>query len=163
MKLNGSCHCGSVSFTLESPHPYPFMRCYCSICRKTAGSGGYAINLGGESKGMKVKGRKNIAIYRAKMKDTKTGKTKKSEARRHFCKKCGSPLWVWDPRWPKLVHPHASAIDTPLPAPPERTHLMLGSKPKWVAVSAGARDKKFDVYPDESIADWHRRLRVEGK
>ena len=25
------------------------MHCYCTICRKTAGSGGYAINLGGDA------------------------------------------------------------------------------------------------------------------
>lgn len=37
MKLDGSCHCGAVSFAVESPVPYPYMRCYCSICRKTRG------------------------------------------------------------------------------------------------------------------------------
>jgi hypothetical protein len=26
--------------------PVPFLHCHCSICRKTAGGGGYAINLG---------------------------------------------------------------------------------------------------------------------
>ena len=36
MKLNGSCHCGAVKFSVESHTPYPYMRCYCSICRKTA-------------------------------------------------------------------------------------------------------------------------------
>ena len=46
MRLDGSCHCGKVRFTVESAEPVPFMRCYCSICRKTAGAGGYAINLG---------------------------------------------------------------------------------------------------------------------
>ncbi|MGI9046838.1 MAG: GFA family protein, partial [Burkholderiales bacterium] len=40
MKLEGSCHCGAVRFRVESAHLYPFMRCYCSICRKTAGAGG---------------------------------------------------------------------------------------------------------------------------
>ena len=45
MKLEGSCHCGAVRFSVETHAPYPFMRCYCSICRKTAGSGGFAINL----------------------------------------------------------------------------------------------------------------------
>jgi hypothetical protein len=48
MKLNGSCHCGAVRFSVQSPHPYPFTPCYCSICRKTAGGGGYAINLGAD-------------------------------------------------------------------------------------------------------------------
>jgi len=65
MKLEGSCHCGAVRFQLESAHPYPFMRCYCSICRKTAGAGGYAINLGGDYRTLKIKGKKDIAVYRA--------------------------------------------------------------------------------------------------
>ena len=48
MHLDGSCHCGSVKFSVRSAEPYPFMRCYCSICRKTAGGGGFAINLGAD-------------------------------------------------------------------------------------------------------------------
>ena len=40
MLLRGSCHCGAVAFTLKSTTPYPYMRCYCSICRKTGGGGG---------------------------------------------------------------------------------------------------------------------------
>ncbi|WP_444919191.1 GFA family protein [Microbulbifer sp. JMSA003] len=40
VKLKGSCHCQSVKFSLSSRQPYPFNRCYCSICRKTAGGGG---------------------------------------------------------------------------------------------------------------------------
>jgi hypothetical protein len=47
MKLEGSCHCGAVKFRLESNTPMPYQRCYCSICRKTQGGGGYAINIMG--------------------------------------------------------------------------------------------------------------------
>jgi hypothetical protein len=71
-------------------------------------------------------------------------------------------LWLWDPNWPELVHPHASAIDTPLPIPPERTHLMLGSKATWVEPNLGPRDKACDGYPAESIAEWHQRLGLES-
>ena len=85
-----------------------------------------------------------------------------SPAERHFCRHCGSALWVWDPRWPELVHPFASAIDTPLPKAPERTHLMLASKAAWVPLEAGPKDKEFDGYPEESIAEWHQRLGVES-
>ncbi len=56
MELQGSCHCGVVRFRVDSTTPYPYMACYCSICRKTAGSGGYAINLGGDSFPLKVEG-----------------------------------------------------------------------------------------------------------
>ena len=60
------------------------------------------------------------------------------------------------------MHPHASAIDTDLPVPPERTHLMLASKAAWVEPCRGPRDQSFDAYPDESIAEWHERLGLEG-
>ncbi len=82
----------------------------------------------------------------------------RSSAKRHFCGKCGSALWLWDPHWPELVHPFASAIDTKLPKPPERTHLMLDFKAPWVEVRADRRDKRFKRYPRESIAAWHERL-----
>ena len=81
-----------------------------------------------------------------------------SPAERHFCALCGSHLWLWDPRWPELVHPLAAAIDTPMPTPPERTHLMLGSKAAWVEPTIGPRDQQFAEYPTESIAEWHQRL-----
>jgi hypothetical protein len=162
MRLEGSCHCGKVRFQLDSAHPYPFNLCYCSICRKTAGGGGYAINLGGEFATLKVTGEENTTVYQATINDPETGATSKSPAQRHFCRTCGSALWAWDPRWPELVHPLASAIDTELPVPPERTHLMTASKASWVEIQAGTDDKFFDAYPDESIAGWHERLGFAG-
>lgn len=158
MLLDGSCHCGGVQFKLSSAHPYPFNRCYCSICRKTSGGGGYAINLGGDFSSLEVQGEKNISVYSATIYDNDSGKGEKSSAQRNFCKICGSALWLWDPRWPELVHPHASAIDSALPVPPERTHLMVGSKAPWVELHEGPNDKVYDQYPDESIAAWHDRL-----
>jgi len=163
MLLEGSCHCGRVHFIVNSAHPYPFNKCYCSICRKTAGGGGYAINLGGDYETLKVEGEKYISVYQAGIRDSKTGEIQESPGRRHFCKKCGSALWQWDPRWPKLVHPFASAIDTDLPVPPEHTHMMLNSKAKWVEVHSGPSDKLFEEYPQESLADWHLRLGIEDK
>jgi hypothetical protein len=152
MQLQGSCHCGSVRFSVESHEPVPFMRCYCSICRKTAGSGGYAVNLGADARTLKVEGNEHVEIYRALMDDAQP-----STGHRHFCKRCGTALWLYDPTWPELVHPHAGAIDTPLPPPPSLTHMMLGSKPAWVQAQVGPDDQSFDEYPDISLAEWHRR------
>ncbi len=151
MRLDGSCHCGAVRFSVEAHAPVPYMRCYCSICRKTGGGGGYAVNLGAKTETLKVTGASEIAVFHATIGGTE------SPAERRFCKSCGSALWVWDPRWPELVHPFASAIDTPLPAPPEHVHIMLASKPDWVPVDAAPGDARFDEYPDEALADWHRR------
>ena len=76
------------------------MWCYCSICRKTAGGGGYAINIMGKADTLKTKGR--TKVYRAM----------RGGGERHFCPKCASALWVRDKRWPEWIYPFASAIDT---------------------------------------------------
>lgn len=162
MKLEGSCHCGAVRFTVNSAHPYPFNLCYCSICRKTAGGGGYAINLGADHSTLRVAGEENISVYQARVPDGETGMSKESPAQRHFCRICGSCLWLWDPRWSELVHPFASAIDTDLPVPPERAHLMVGSKASWVELQKGENDRIFHGYPEESIAEWHERLGLDS-
>jgi hypothetical protein len=155
MHLEGSCHCGSVRFSVESDAPVPFMRCYCSICRKTAGTGGYAINIGAATRTMKVRGKRHLRIYRAQMPDDHGGGTHPSSARRYFCARCGTALWVWDSSWPEHVYPHAGAIDTPLPRPPERVHCFVGSKAPWVEIEGGADDPRFDQYPSMSLAQWH--------
>lgn len=161
MLLKGSCHCGSVRFQVLAPHPYPYLLCDCSICRKTAGGGGYAINLGATFDTLQVEGREHVRINRPKIRHEDSGTVEVSPGERHFCRLCGSALWAWDPRWPELVHPHASAIDTPLPPPPVRSHMMLGSKAGWVTVQAEPYDKFFEEFPDESLAEWHRRHGLE--
>ncbi|RYF28341.1 MAG: GFA family protein [Comamonadaceae bacterium] len=155
MEIEGSCHCGAVRYTVTAHEPVPFMRCYCSICRKTAGTGGYAINLGADHRTMQVHGRQHLAVYHAKMPDGS-----RSQGERHFCTLCGTAMWLYDPRWPDLVHPHAGAVDTPLPTPPQSTHGMLAYKPEWVGVSAGSKDERFDELPDTSLAEWHRKHRM---
>ncbi len=158
MMLRGSCHCGAVTFQVESRAPVPYLRCYCSICRKTQGGGGFSINIMGQAGSLRVNGRGNIGVYRALVEDEKRpGRKIKSPARRHFCRKCGSGLWVADPRWPRWIYPFASAIDTPLPKAEERVHVMLDSAANWVGIPRGARDIRFPEYPDESIIDWHKR------
>lgn len=53
--------------------------------------------------------------------------------------------------------PHASAIDSKLPVPPDHSHMMLVSKASWVPVPAQPYDQFFEVYPNESLAEWHLR------
>lgn len=156
MKLEGSCSCGAVRFSVDTRTPVPFNLCYCSICRKTGGGGGYAINIMGLSDTLEVEGKENLSVYRAVMAG------KESECRRHFCSRCGSPLFLSDPRWPDWVYPMASAIDSDLPEAPERVHLMLGSKANWVPVPPeGATDTHFERYPAEGIEDWHKKRSLD--
>jgi hypothetical protein len=158
MEIKGSCYCGRVKFTAVSHTPYPYMRCYCSICRKTAGGGGYAINIMAQADTFKVEGEAHVAVHDSWVDDDeRPGKLKKSTGKGYYCHNCGSALWAADPTWPQWVYPYASAIDSELPKPPELVHIMLDFAASWVEVPRGEGHSHFNRYPDESIEDWHRR------
>jgi|TARA_B100002003_G_C13673201_1_gene340745 hypothetical protein len=151
MLLQGSCHCGAVGFSVESQSPQPYQRCYCSICRKAGGAGGFAINLLADNRSMQITGQEHVAEYRA------ITDGRPSKHRRHFCRLCGSHLWAWNEAWPDLVHPLASVIDTPLPKPEHFVDIMLDSAAPWVELHGGGHIERFADYPAESIEAWHRR------
>ncbi|MDB5977729.1 MAG: hypothetical protein JWR07_4489 [Nevskia sp.] len=155
LRLEGSCACGAISFSVDSHAPYPYQLCYCSICRRTGGGGGYAINLSADARTLKMEGKRFRRTVHAPI--AEQGHTSISSAERHFCGRCGTSLWLFSPEWPELLHPMASAIDSELPVPPNRVHLMLGSKASWVQPDIGPDDQCFDGYPTESIEDWHRQ------
>src|SRR5215212_5789408 len=122
MRLEGSCRCGAVRFALDSHTPHPYQRCYYTICRKTAGGGGYAVNIMGVASSLDVTASEGaLAVYHAEIEEhgpDRTCRLQASPAGRRFCSRRASALWLFDPRWPELAHPFASAIDTNLPAPP---------------------------------------------
>jgi hypothetical protein len=155
--LEGACRCGAVTFTVASHAPHPYQLCYCSICRKTAGGGGYAINLSADYRTLKTQDPEGvIGVYRAEIR-RESGACEISTGERNHCTRCATALWLYDPEWPDLVHPFASAIDSELPVPPARTHLMLKYKPSWVVPRIEPGDLAFDIYPEQSIEDWHRQ------
>ena len=157
MKLEGECYCKAVRFSVKSHAPYPYMRCYCSFCRKTSGSGGYGVNIMAEADSLSVSGEEHLGFHHGMEHDKDTDELKQSPGGRYFCRECGSPLWAADPRWAEWIFPYASAVHTPLPIPPESVHIMLDFKAPWVEVPSGEDHRHFDRYPDESIVDWHKR------
>ena len=157
MSIDGSCYCGEVKFSAISHTPYPYMRCYCSFCRKTSGSGGYGINIMAQADSLSVYGQSKLAFHHGMQHDPDTDKLIPGEGKRFFCRDCGSPLWAADPRWPEWIYPYASAVETPLPSPPEIVHIMLEFAAPWVEIPSGEGHRQFDRYPDESIEQWHKR------
>ena len=153
MKLEGSCHCGRVTFTVDSKTPYPYRRCYCRLCRKTSSGGSYNIALMGESGTMRAKGAEHLTCYENTDDDTML---------QYFCSHCGSPMYVELPDWPQWVYPRASAVDTPLPEPPEVFHVLLGEKLDWVHPDEGESHFHFIDNTEESMEDWHKRLGLGG-
>ncbi|KAL1728366.1 Mss4-like protein [Schizophyllum commune] len=155
VELKGSCHCGTVRFTVNSSSPAPYALCSCSICRKCGGYGG-SVNLGGHANSLKVlQGKNAISIYHAVM-DRDTPKEHRASSERHFCSKCGSMLWVYDKQWPELIHPFAAAIDSELAVVEEMSICRADSKPAWVRLPEGKK-QVYDMYPPDSLEGWHKK------
>jgi hypothetical protein len=152
MQLEGSCQCGKVRFRVESETPYPFMYCYCSICRKTTGF--VTCNLMGKRETLRVSGKRHLRRYHAVIR--RAGKRPgRSPGERWFCGACGTHLYVLDDRWSYGVWPNAAAVDTPLPLPPERVHVLVRYKPRWVTICEPG--PHYPEFPKLSIAEWHER------
>lgn len=157
LKLDAGCYCKAVEFSAESHTPCPYLRCYCSFCRTTSGSGGFGINIMAEADTLSVTGKIHLGSHHGMYHDEGTDELKKSPGARYYCRECGSPLWAADPRWPRWIYPYASSVRTPLPAPPEVVHIMLDFKATWVEVPTGQNHTHFGRYPNESIVEWHCR------
>jgi hypothetical protein len=107
---------------------------------------------------LEVEGEENLYVYNARLYDRgELHEVPTSEAERNFCRLCGSFLWLYDPRWPDLVHPFASAVDTPLLKPPEHVRLMLNYAPTWCEIPTGEGESHFPEYPEELLEEWHQR------
>jgi hypothetical protein len=149
MLIEGSCHCGAVRFSVETRTPVPYRRCYCARCRKTAGGTGAAANLLARSSTLQVSGADALTEYAAA-----------DATRTRFCSRCGSALWLTLDAATDAVYPFASAIDTPLPDPPERVHVFTAEAPAWTRPSRGERDIVLERNTPESIDAWHGRHRL---
>ncbi|KAF9464089.1 Mss4-like protein [Collybia nuda] len=168
IELSGSCHCGAIKFTVQSSTPIPYQLCFCSICRKVGGVGG-SINLGGHMNTLKVEGKEHLRqatiarrVYRAVL-DRGTSNESIASSERNFCSKCSSMLWLYDESWPDLVHPFASAIDSPeLQAPASIVCIKLDSKPAYVRLPEGEKEL-YDDYGPDSLEAWHKTNKVYVK
>ncbi|KAK7049178.1 Mss4-like protein [Favolaschia claudopus] len=155
VELKGSCHCGTIRFSLQSSSAVPYQLCLCSICRKVGGVGG-SINLGGFYETLEIeKGKEFISVYKAVLnRDTPEESIASSE--RSFCSKCSAMLWLYDKSWPELVHPFASAIDSPPQNAGDTCMHFPHSKPEHVRLPEGAKDV-YDKYGKESLESWHKK------
>jgi len=151
MRLEGSCECGAVAFAVESRTPYPYRVCYCRRCRKTAGAVGASVNVLADAGTIQLSGELEPTRYEHPVEPVVTT----------FCPRCGSPLLLEINGFPDWVYPFASAVDTPLPTPPEYIHVRTEERPAWVPRIGSPDDPEFETNTDESMAEWHRRLGLE--
>jgi len=121
--ITGHCLCGHVTFEYDG-EVGPASYCHCTDCRRVTGS---AFNVGV---------RFELARFRL------TGGTPGSFAKtadsgneltRHFCPRCGSPIYTASPVHPGHVYVKAGVLDDPLVVRPVQENW-LRSAVSWARI-----------------------------
>lgn len=120
--LEGSCLCGSVTYTAEGPL-VAMARCHCDQCRKSSGAE-FATNGSVAKDTFRVTaGEELLARY-----ESSPG------AFRVFCSRCGSPLYKEDENGPYEVRLRLGCLDSE-PRQTPLFHIFVSEKPAWSEIS----------------------------
>jgi hypothetical protein len=120
--LTGSCLCGGVRYEITGALG-PVALCHCSMCRKASGSA-FASNAGVAAADFHlVAGDDLVQGF-----ESSPGKT------RHFCRRCGSPLFARDPALPGQVRIRLGCLDGD-PGVRPAFHWMVESKAPWFVIA----------------------------
>ncbi|KAK4683817.1 hypothetical protein P7C73_g6402, partial [Tremellales sp. Uapishka_1] len=162
VRLEGSCHCKAVKYTVESNTPVPYQMCQCSICRKVGGYMG-SINIMGNTDTLNIlRGKDKLKVYVAPMSFDENDQVKEEgKCKRSFCTECSSMLWNYHDEYPDWIYPFASSIDQPNPLPPIPASASLivvkrDSCPASIPIPEGAKAYQ-DFGPGAGIEEWHKK------
>jgi hypothetical protein len=114
----GSCLCGGIRFQVEGELA-PIQVCHCSQCRKAHGTP-FATNMPIPASSFNLtQGRELLKQF-----ESSPGKI------RHFCGRCGSPIYSTKDTLPGVVRLRAGLLDDPLGVRPA-FHFHVASKASW--------------------------------
>lgn len=85
----------------------------------------------GEADTLTVMGQEHVGVYVTYSNPQAPGRPP-AELRFSYCTDCGGHLFIHAPAWAGRVYSWATAIDTPLPKPPETLHINLHQAAPWV-------------------------------
>ena len=116
--MEGGCLCGAVRYTLRS-EPRDAAWCHCRTCQLNSGSPAMAFAT------------VPVADLSLKTGENTVRAVASSEAaHRHFCGKCGTPLYVSDHREPDDVYISLATLDEPAAVPPG-FHIFYAEHIAW--------------------------------
>lgn len=120
--IEGSCLCGAVRYRADDPVG-PFVYCHCRSCRKANGSA-FAANLPVPAASFEIlSGREQVTAF-----ESSPGKL------RHFCRRCGSPLYTTVGDRPEVVRVRLGTLDTTYEGAPA-AHIFVADNPSWHAIA----------------------------
>ncbi len=120
--ISGQCLCGAVRYQITAA-PLAMYHCHCSQCRRASGAS-FATNLLIRSEHFELTaGRDALASF-----ESSPGK------QRHFCSRCGSPIFSASQATPQLRSVRSGTLDT---APGLRAagHFHVGSRAPWFEIT----------------------------
>ena len=119
----GSCLCGEVTVRINGEIS-DIIHCHCSLCRKNSGTA-YATNgFINASEFEVVSGEKSLSVF-----SFKPGRN------RHFCSKCGSPVYSANEQDPLRFRIRLGLLDSDIAARP-MSHNFVSSKANWEDLDA---------------------------
>lgn len=118
----GSCLCGGVRYELTGALG-PVALCHCGMCRRASGSA-FATNASVPEAGFRL----------LQGDDLVRGYESSPGAVRHFCGRCGSPLWKRDPRLPGQMRIRLGSLDGD-PGVRPAFHWAVESKAPWFTIT----------------------------
>lgn len=98
--INGGCLCGAVRYS-GSADPVVAIKCYCTDCRKSSGTG-HAAHLGVPKMGVAMSGKCTEHSCQADSGNTTT---------RGFCPTCGVCIYSANSAMPDVIFLRASSLD----------------------------------------------------
>lgn len=118
LMLTGSCHCGTVQFSVDRKLG-DVRYCYCTTCRKLSGSAFSAVAFIPTSLFSLNQGSDQLAVY-----ESSPGK------HRHYCATCHAPIYVAVSASPDQVRIRLEVLDTETDVNIS-AHMWVSEKPRW--------------------------------
>ena len=116
---HGACLCGQVQFAIAPPTKW-CAHCHCTMCQRAHGAA-FVTWIGvPEEQFDFVAGRDTVQWYASS-----------PEARRGFCRHCGSSMFFRSERWPGEIHVARANVPGPIDREPDE-HVNTDTRVAWL-------------------------------
>lgn len=126
-EITGSCLCGSIKYSYEA-EPLMTAICHCENCQRQTGTA-FSIIVGIPEESLTFQQKETLAEY---LDHGESG----GAVRRHFCKKCGSPILSLVESAPGVTFIKAGTLDDKTSLKPT-THVWCDTAQPWIEIDDG--------------------------